>query len=258
MFFNTNDITIYYEKYGYKNKTILILPGWGNTRQTFNNIINYFKTDYTIYILDYPGFGNSPYPNKELTIYDYTNIIRDFMDTFNIINPIIIAHSFGGRLTTLLSGYYKEQIDKLILIDIASIKPKKTIKKFIKEKTYKLLKQTIKILPKLKQEKYKQKLLQLFGSTDYINLPPNMHKTFKNIVNKDLKEYLNYIDQETLIIWGKEDKDTPIKDAYKINKSIKNSALIIYPKAKHFSYLEEPFLTNKIIDAFINEKNTNY
>jgi len=257
MFFNTDDITIHYKKYGYKNKTILILPGWGNTSQTFTHIINYFKEDYTIYIMDYPGFGNSPYPNKELDIYDYTNIIRDFIDNFKIINPIIIAHSFGGRLTTLLTGYYKEQINKLILIDIATIKPKKTIKQHIKEKTYKLLKKLTKLLPKLKQEKYKQKLLQIFGSSDYKNLPLNMHKTFKNIINKDLKEYLNYIEQETLIIWGKEDQDTPLKNAYLINKLIKNSSLIIYPKCKHFSYLEEPYLTNKIIDAFINEKNTN-
>ena len=251
MFFNTNEISIYYEKYGNKDKTILILPGWGNTRTTFYNIINYFKNDYSIYIIDYPGFGNSPYPNKTLTIYDYANIIRDFMEEKNINNPIIIAHSFGGRITTLLTGYYKEQIDKLILIDIATIKPKKTIYRFFKEKTYKLLKKLIKLLPKNKQQKTYNKLLKTFASTDYKNIPISMQNTFKNIVNTDLKSYLKYIESEALIIWGKEDKDTPLKDGIKINKQIKNSALIIYPNSKHFSYLDEPYLTNKIIEAFI-------
>mgnify|MGYP000331054988 CR=1 FL=1 len=112
MYFNTKNTSIYYEKYGTKDKVILILPGWGNTRTTFTNIINFFKEDYTIYIIDYPGFGNSPIPQDELTIYDYTNIIRDFLEENNIVNPIIIAHSFGGRITTLLAGYYKEKIDK--------------------------------------------------------------------------------------------------------------------------------------------------
>ena len=149
----------------------------------FINIINYFKEDYTIYIFDYPGFGNSPYPTKTLTIHDYTNIIRDFIKEKNIINPTIIAHSFGGRITTLLTGYYKEQINKLILIDIATIKPKKTPKQLIKEKTYKFLRKLIKLTPKLKQEKYNQKLLSIFGSTDYKNLPQSMHNTFKNIIN---------------------------------------------------------------------------
>ena len=79
MYYNQDDYSIYYEKYGQKEKVILILPGWGNTRKTFTYLINKLQENFTIYIIDYPGFGNSPFPNKDLTIYDYTNIIRDFM-----------------------------------------------------------------------------------------------------------------------------------------------------------------------------------
>ena len=253
MYFNNKDVSIYYEKYGNNKKNILILPGWGNTRTTFTNIINFFKDNYTIYIIDYPGFGNSPIPEKELTIYDYTNLVRDFLDEMQIKNPIIIAHSFGGRIATLLTGYYKEKIDKIIMIDAASIKPRKSIKVLIKQTTYKVLKKLTYLLPKLKQEYYRQKLLKFFGSTDYQNLPNNMHKTFKNIVNENLIYYLKNIESETLLLWGKLDKDTPLKDGYKMNNLIKNSALIIFPKGNHFSYLQYPYLTNKIIFEFIKE-----
>lgn len=253
MYFNNKDMSIYYEKYGDNKKNILILPGWGNTRTTFTNIINFFKDNYTIYIIDYPGFGNSPIPEKELTIYDYTNLVRDFLNEMQIKNPIIIAHSFGGRIATLLTGYYKEKIDKIIMIDAASIKPRKSIKAFIKQTTYKVLKKLTYLLPKLKQEYYRQKLLKFFGSTDYQNLPNNMHKTFKNIVNENLIYYLKNIESETLLLWGKLDKDTPLKDGYKMNNLIKNSALIIFPKGNHFSYLQYPYLTNKIIFEFIKE-----
>ncbi len=253
MYFNNKDVSIYYEKYGDNKKTILILPGWGNTRTTFTNIINFFKDNYTIYIIDYPGFGNSPIPEKELTIYDYTNLVRDFLDEMQIKNPIIIAHSFGGRIATLLTGYYKEKIDKIIMIDAASIKPRKSLKALIKQTTYKVLKKSTYLLPKLKQEYYRQKLLKIFGSTDYQNLPNNMHKTFKNIVNENLIYYLKNIENESLLLWGKLDKDTPLKDGYKMNNLIKNSALIIFPKGNHFSYLQYPYLTNKIIFEFIKE-----
>ena len=153
MYYNKEGYTLYYEKYGQGENKILILPGWGDTRKTFDYLINWLKEDFTVYIIDYPGFGNSPFPNHDLTIYDYTNIIRNFMTDNNIINPIIIAHSFGGRIATLLTGYYKEKIDKLILIDIASIKRKKSIKVWLKEKTYKLLKLIKKILPKKLKDK---------------------------------------------------------------------------------------------------------
>lgn len=254
MYYNRDDYSIYYEKYGEKDKVILILPGWGDTRKTFTYLINYLKDDFTIYILDYPGFGNSPFPSKDLTIYDYTNIIRDFMTDKKITNPIIIAHSFGGRIATLLSGYYKEKIDKLIMIDIAGIKRKKSFFLWLKEKLYKLLKLIKYILPKKLKDKYHQQLLKLFGSTDYKTLPNKMYQTFKNIISEDLKYYLPYIEQETLIIWGKKDKATPLKDGRLINKKIKNSALIIYKQASHFSYLEYPLLTSRIIEKFLSKR----
>ena len=118
--FKYKDIEIYYETYGNSNKSILILPGWGNNRSTFTNIINLLKDKYKIYIIDYPGFGNSPMPSNELDIYDYSELIYNFILSNKINNPIIIAHSFGGRIVSILSN--KININKLILIDVAGIK----------------------------------------------------------------------------------------------------------------------------------------
>lgn len=239
------DYSIYFEKYGQGKETILILPGWGHTRKTFTYLINLLKDTYTIYIVDYPGFGNSLWANKDLTIYDYTNMIRDLMEKENIKNPIIIAHSFGGRIAILLSGYYKENIKKLILIDIAGIKRRKKLRVWFKEKIYKILKRIS------KNKNYQNYLTKLFASPDYKTLPNNMKKTFQNILKEDLKYYLSYISQETLIIWGSLDKDTPLKDGKLIKQKIKNSEIIIYPKAKHFTYLEYPYLTYQIIKKFL-------
>lgn len=254
MYYNKEEYSIYYEKYGNKGKVILILPGWGDTRKTFYHIINYFKEDYTIYIIDYPGFGNSVFPNKDLTIYDYTNMIRSFINDNDIVNPIIIAHSFGGRIATLLTGYYKEPIDQLIMIDTAGIKHKKNLLKYLKEKTYKLLKKLKVFIPKKKKQKYLDKLGSIFGSKDYKNLNNCMKTTFRNIVNEDLKYYLKDIKSETLLIWGKLDKDTPLKDARIMNKLIKDSALIVFPQGNHFTYIQYPLLINNIIKEFIKEK----
>lgn len=254
MFFNTDDMSIYYEKHGNSDKTIVILPGWGNTRATFRNIINYFKNDYTIYIFDYPGFGNSPIPSKTLDIYDYARIIRDFFEEEKIVDPIIIAHSFGGRITALLAGYYKIRFKKILFMDIAGIKPKKTLKQIFRQSLYKILKKLTKILPKIKQEYYRQKLLTHFGSSDYNSLPPIMRNTFKNIVNEDLKIYFKNIDDEVLILWGKKDNVTPLKDAYKLRNLIKDSALIVLPECSHFVYLDAIVVTNKIIYEYLKEK----
>ena len=48
MYYNKDDFSIYYEKYGKSSKTILILPGWGDTRKTFSFLIDYLKNKFLI------------------------------------------------------------------------------------------------------------------------------------------------------------------------------------------------------------------
>ena len=246
--FKYKDIEIYYETYGNSNKSILILPGWGNNRSTFTNIINLLKDKYKIYIIDYPGFGNSPMPSNELDIYDYSELIYNFILSNKINSPIIIAHSFGGRIVSILSN--KININKLILIDVAGIK-RFNIKIFIKTKIYKLLKRLTYLLPKHIQIKVRNLLLVKFSSSDYLNIPSTMKRTFQNIIKEDLRKYYKSIKTETLIIWGEKDIDTPLKDGLYLNKIIKNSSLIIYKDSSHFSYIDNSYLTNRILEKYL-------
>ena len=247
MNFCVNDFTIYYEKYGTKNKNILILPGWGDTRNTFRYLIDVLMNDYTIYIMDYPGFGNSPFPNRDLNITDYSDLIYNFILSNNIDNPTIIAHSFGGRIVIDLFKRFSLDIKNLILIDIAGIKPKKSLFGKIKEKTYKLLKNIGFWLPRKFKNYYLEKLIKIFGSSDYSKLSPNIRKTFINIVNFDQKEDIKNINKDTLIIWGELDRDVILKDGYFINKNIKDSGFVVIPKSGHFPYLDKAFYVNSII-----------
>ena len=251
MYYKTKEVTIYYEKYGNEKKAILILPGWGHNRETFYPIIKELQEDYSIYILDYPGFGNSPPLETEWKIEDYAKNIKNFLWENNIYNPIIIAHSFGGRISALLLGKYQIKAEKIILMDVAGIKRRKSLKLFLKEKIYKFLKKLTYLFPKIKQEEMRQKLIFYFGSNDYKNIPFSMQKTFQNILREDLRKYYKKIQTETLLIWGQKDLDTPLKDGQYLNQKIKNSALIIYKNAGHFSYLNYPYLTIEIIKSFL-------
>jgi len=241
---------IYYEKHGNGKQNIIILPGWGNNRETFNYLINNLKEVFTIYIFDYPGFGNTLFPKHDLTIYDYAQVINDFLDDKNINKPIIIGHSFGGRLIILLASIHKKHFSKIIFIDSAGIKNfslKKTFRKYL----YKFLKK-LKFLFKDKN-KYLNKLLSIFGSTDFKNINPEMQKTFINIVNTNLIKYIKDIKDETLIIWGINDQETPYKDAIKFNKLIKNSYLIPISNSGHFPYLDYPLHIYNIIYEYLKD-----
>ena len=248
MYFKHPLFNLYYAKYGDQNKTLIILPGWGDTRKTFSYLIDNLKDNYTVYIFDYPGFGKTHFPQTNLTIYDYVKVFYDFLNDKKIINPTIIGHSFGGRMIILLSSIYQVHFEKIILMDSAGIK-NFSIKKLIKKYLYKFLKK-LKFLFKDKQ-KYLNKLLSIFGSTDFKNIDINMQKTFINIVNTNLKDKIKNIHDETIIIWGKNDLETPFKDAIYFNKTIQNSYLFPIEKSGHFPYLDYPQLVLNIIIAFL-------
>ena len=251
MYYNHKIFDIYYEKYGTGKQNIVILPGWGDNRETFNYLIDTLKEHFTIHIFDYPGFGKTKFPNKNLTIFDYAQVINDFLDNKNINKPIIIGHSFGGRLIILLSSIHKKHFSKIILMDSAGIKNfsfKKTFCKYL----YKFLKK-LKFLFKDKQ-KYLQKLLYIFGSTDFKNINPRMQKSFINIVNTNLIKYIKDIKDETLIIWGINDQETPYKDALKFNKLINDSYLIPISNSGHFPYLDYPLHISNIIYEYLKDE----
>ena len=253
MYYKKDNISLYYEKYGDADKTIIILPGWGDTRKTFNYMISFLEKYFTIYIVDYPGFGNTQFPNSDLTIYDYSNLIYDWIKDLELKDPILLGHSFGGRIISVLLGYYKYHFSNIILLNSAGIKPKKTIKKKIRGCSYKFLRFMGKILPKKLKIKWYNYLFKKFASTDYQNLNENMRNTFKNIVNEDLSFYIKNIEARTLLIWGEKDDATSVKDGYYMNRLIKNSELIVLKDIGHFSYLEKPNLINCIIYEQLKE-----
>lgn len=251
MYYKNNDMTLYYRKYGCAKDVIVILPGWGDTRHTFDFLVSYLAKDYTVYIFDYPGFGKSTFPGEDLTIYHYGIFFQDFLKAKNIKNPIIIGHSFGGRIAILLAGLYKVNCKKIILIDAAGIKPHKGILKLIRQTVYKVLKRLKCLLPNKIRDRYQKWLLKKFSSADYQALPPQMMKTFRNIIQEDLKGYLKSVEAEVLLIWGEYDCDTPLSDGCYMAKKIPDAALICVRKASHYSYLEQPLYVLRIIKQFI-------
>ena len=89
MYYKHSLLNLYYEKYGNNRNVLIILPGWGNNRQTWNYFINTFKNYFTIYIFDYPGFGNTIFPQNNLTIFDYGMLFADFINDNQINNPVL-------------------------------------------------------------------------------------------------------------------------------------------------------------------------
>lgn len=236
MVLEIDGINIYYELNIGEGVPIVILHGWGASTVAMKGIFNFLTAqNKTVYSIDFPGFGYSSEPPPYWGTQQYAKIIDDFISLLKIDSPIVIGHSFGGRVAIILAS--QKLVSKLILVDSAGVKPKFSLKKKLKIWVYKIKK-------KLKLNTVGS------GSSDYKNLSSNMKSVFVKVVNTHLNKYLKNIQVPTLLIWGKDDKETPLYMAKKINKLISGSGLVILNNCGHFCFADNYVAFCKIISAF--------
>ena len=245
MHITINGIKINYEFLKRSEDTVVFLHGWGGSLNSFKGVFNYLqKTNKSLLNLDLPAFGCSGQPPESYTIYSYAEIVNKLLTLLKIKTVHLVAHSFGGRIAILLSAFKQVNIKTLTLVASAGIRPHKNLKTSFKIVKYKILKKII---------KNKQKL-EKFGSSNYKQLNGSMKKVFVKIVNENLNGYLKFINCPTLIIWSKDDKETPFYMAKILKKNIKNSELIVLNGGGHFAYLKNHNQFVKILEYFINFK----
>ena len=231
------DIYINYEVLGEKGPWIVFLHGWGGSIESFEIVAQNFANNRCL-LLDFPPFGESEEPYEVWNNDTYVQLLRHLLDELKIKTCAIVAHSFGGRVAIKFASRYNERVEKIILVDSAGVKPRFSLKKFVRIKRYKLAKKL-----GLKARDY--------SSPDYKKLSPLMKKTFVNIISEDLSPLLKNITCPTLIIFGKEDKETPLYMAKKLNKKIHDSALIVFENCGHFAYLEDFYRFVAISKSFL-------
>ena len=179
------NLEINYEVHGTKTP-IILLHGWGTNINTFNNLINYLKDDYTVYAIDLPGFGKSNEPKFPFKLDDYVRFLEIYIKELQIENPIILGHSFGGRIAIKYASK-NQNISKLILVDSAGIKKRLTLKKKFQIIKYKFLKMYYRKTKNV--TKYNQ-LIKVSGSPDYASATNVMKGTMIKVIKEDLKRYL--------------------------------------------------------------------
>ena len=249
-FIDIEDIKLCYEVQG-EGEPVLILHGWGCSKDTVQSITEHIAKTHRAYALDMPGFGETPPPNEVFGIEQYTQVVEKFCRKLNIENPILIGHSFGGRISILFSS--RNQTSKVMLVDAAGIVPKRTLKYHIKVRSYKIYK---KLLPlfvgKQEAERRIEERRNRSGSADYRAAQGIMRAVFVKIVNKDLKYVMPKIKAPTLMIWGELDTATPLSDARTMEKLIKGSGVAVMKGCGHYSFLDNPRQFFAIVDAFLN------
>ncbi len=239
MTINIGTITVNYIQYG-EGEDVVLLHGWGQNIQMMDPLGKKL-VNKRVTILDLPGFGETNEPDFVFDVHDYTEFLHEFLKQVQVKKPILIGHSFGGRIAICYAAKYP--VEKLILFGAPCIREE--VKPSLKVKVLK----TLKTVPGL--NRLSEVAKKFIGSSDYRNATPRMRDILVKVVNEDLSKEAAKISVPTLLIWGSEDVAAPVEDAKKMESLMKDAALIVLDGYTHYAYLEALPRVVSILEHFI-------
>lgn len=231
---------------------VIVLHGWGASIETVASIVSALAPVSEVHALDLPGFGQSDPPPKPWGVEDYSAFLARFMDEMRIEKAAFVGHSNGGRVIISLAADEPERVGRIVLVDSAGVRPKRTLTYYRKVGLAKVGKHAARLLG-ARGRRLQRALVSRSASTDYAAASPIMRPTFVRLVNADLKHLLPKISSPTLLVWGEKDTATPLADAKLMERLIPDAGLVVLEGAGHYSYLDEPGRFATIVRHFLRE-----
>jgi pimeloyl-ACP methyl ester carboxylesterase len=227
----------------------LVLHGWGGSIETVYPIVAGLAPVARVYALDLPGFGQTELPSQSWGVEDYQAFTAAFMDALEIECPTIVGHSNGGRVAIRMAATEPARAHRLVLVDSAGIRPKRTLRWYRRVGMAKLGKYAARLLG-APGERLRTLLVGRSASADYLAAGP-LRPTLVKLVNADLRPYMPRVAVPTLLVWGSDDTETPVSDAREMERLIPDAGLVVLDRAGHYSYLDQPARFARIVTHFL-------
>ncbi len=272
-----------------RGDALIFIHGLGGSLTNWNyNFFEFAKTHRCI-ALDLPGYGNSSILNTTYYIDLFAKTIVGLMDKLGIEKATMIGNSMGGHTGAWLGIHYPDRVDKLVLADPSGtlkfpwhLRLLLTNPELTASLAYKL---SIKRLEGRDPEQIKKTILaagdriplfkKLFfhdpethpakDYTDFLighiakiiskgqfyeflwmfTLPGKMIN--QTNITADLQE----VKAPTLLVWGDDDRQVPLKFGRIFHQYLPGSKLLIIPEAGHVPMIEKPYEFNKAVAEFL-------
>lgn len=236
---------------------VIFLHGAGAGAVTWYPSIYTISKNFQVVAPDIVGYGESDKPDALYNRPYFSKWLKDFLKELKIAKAHIVGLSQGGAIAMQFAIDNPEMVDKLVLVDAAGLGAKVSFWPLIGMLW-------MNCFPSSMANRFNSPYL-LHKST---NRDPNHSrysiavlkskggkKAFKQgcgtAVSKIPEELLKQIKNETLIIWGKDDKLFSVEYGEAAAKIIPNAKLRVIKHAGHLPLMDQPEIFNKTLGDFL-------
>lgn len=94
----------------------VMVHGLGVSSAYFEPLAEQLADAGTVWLVDLPGYGASPKPDRDVPLRDHARTLGAVLDAAGIEDPILIGHSFGCQVVSELADQRPELADRLVLL----------------------------------------------------------------------------------------------------------------------------------------------
>lgn len=233
-----------------EGQDVILLHGWGQNKDMMAAIEQHLSASWSVWNIDFPGFGESDTVPCAWGVEDYRDFLADFIRDNGIVNPVIIAHSFGCRVAIRYAAL--NPVRRMCLTGAAGLRAKQSASMKLKTRMYKTAKW---ILKAAHQDGMLKKLQDRSGSSDYRNASGVMRQTFVRVVNDDVHDILKDVKCPVLLVFGENDDATPLWMGKVMEQEMPDAGLAVFEGDDHYAYWHQPDRFNRVLDIFLKDGN---
>ena len=239
-----------------KGFPLVLVHGFLVSSKIWELQIDFFKDYFRVITPDLPGYGKSNRTTSHNSIQSMANLLLDCLEEKKIDKFYLLGHSMGGMIVQEIA---KKSGNKILKLVFYSTVPSgempgrfETIDQSRENLKNKGLEITAKNIAKTwftkgEDAKYFDICIEA-GKQTSLETADNSLVAIKNWNGFDgLKDIKN----ETLIVWGDQDKSYNLEQTQTLENNIVDSKLIIFKNCAHNVHLEQPDQFNKTIKDFL-------
>ena len=241
---------------------IVLVHGITSTSATWERVMPYLATRFTVIAPDLLGHGESAKPRGDYSLGAYASGVRDLMVSLGHERATFVGHSLGGGVVMQLAYQFPERCERLVLVDSGGLG--REVNFLLRAATLPLSEVVLPVLAStrlLDAGRGAGRLLGLLGlhvGTDMSELAKGhasladaesraafVH-TLRTIVDPggqrvNASDRL-YLAQNVpfMIVWGERDPIIPVQHGRAAHELVPTSRLEVFEDAGHFPHVDDP------------------
>lgn len=252
-----NGHSIAYREAG-QGPALVLLHGFLCDSRCWRRQLSELSNQFRVVAWDAPGAGSSSDPPETFTTTDYARCLAALLDIIGIGRAHILGLSWGGILAQEFYRLYPERIHSLILADTYAGWIGSLPEPVWKERLATCLADAMgppaaliaKFLPGVFTNAAPQDVREEFSVIVSEFHPIGFRLMSLSSAEMDTTDLLPQIDVPTLVLWGDDDRRSPIQVAEQLYRAIPGAELAIIPNAGHVSNMEQPAAFNAYVRRF--------